>query len=131
VPATKELATIFNESEDKVVKALQVGKPVKYLDETIAKSDARVSDTLKISDMLVDCNTDVECCVIDKLYLENLLRYLHPKLTGLEYDILISQLSGLSQAQISKKFDVSNMKVSRSVKKITTLVQEYLDLTSP
>jgi RNA polymerase sigma factor (sigma-70 family) len=128
IPQTRELALYFNESEDKIVKALQIGKSVKYLDEAVTKSECRVSDTLKITDMLIDDDVNVEDCVLDRLYLENMLQTLNPYLTEVECKVLKGQLDGLTQAQISKNYRISTMKVSRSMKKIMALVQNYLTL---
>jgi RNA polymerase sigma factor (sigma-70 family) len=127
LPSTSEIASLLNVEETKVTKVLLIGKPVKYLDETVARSEFKVSDSFRMSDLLEDCNTDVECQAIDKIFMEDLLKNVRHGLNALEFKVLIGLLNGLNQAQISEKYTISNMKVSRSMKRIHILVQEYLN----
>lgn len=125
-PTVEELSIILDEKEEKICKALQIGKPVKYLEEhDYSNSDYNMTSL----DLLRD-DTDIYSQTVDKVYIESIIKAIRNNLTPLELDILKSQLKGHSQTNTAKICNVSQMRVSRAIKKIARLIQENTDIIS-
>lgn len=118
-PPPEFISDILRESKEKVVKALQVGQQVKYLDEPINDSPTKDATLL---DLLED-GTDIEDSVSNKLYVDNLIEAVKKVLSKREKEIFELRLNGLNQTQVAKKINVSPMKVSRVMQKITRLLK--------
>lgn len=122
MPSVDELGDLLDEDKGKIVKALQVGRPIKYLDETIARTD-----DMTLLDM-IDCSEEVEEDIVQEIFVSNVIEALTEKLTPLELDVLKMRLHGLSQTHTANKENISPMKVSRIMKKIAGLIQETPEL---
>lgn len=121
LPSVEELADILNESESKISKVLQIGKPVKYLDEQLGNdSNAQL---LSYIDLVDDKDDVTEVAVVDKLYVDSILEVIKNKLSPVEFRVLESQLNGYSQTQTAKEQNISQMRVSRIIKKIGNLIK--------
>lgn len=118
LPTVEELALLLDEKEEKIKKALQVGKPVKYLEE-------QISDSITCMDALEDDYTEnFEEKLIDKIHVDNIINAIRANLTPTEVDILLSQMKGLSQTQTAKEHKMSQMRVSRILKKVAHLINK-------
>jgi len=129
LPNTEEISILLNEDASKITKVLQIGKSVKYLDESFSFDNR--TDVCKFTDILTDSTVNIENDVIDKIYISQVLRNIRIKLSDPEVCVLKGQMEGLSQAQIAKINGISHMRVSRIVKKIATLIEKYKNLTPP
>jgi RNA polymerase sigma factor (sigma-70 family) len=126
-PNTSELALLLNEGEDKIIKALQIGKSVKYLSESIPVDGlCPKGKAPALEDVLVDRSINIEADAVDKFYMQDIVRALKPQLSNIEFKVLLGQLGGLTQAQIADQCEISSMKVSRSMRKIMGLARNYL-----
>jgi RNA polymerase sigma factor (sigma-70 family) len=124
LPSTEEIAILLNENEDKIIKVMQIGNSVRYLDESVKYLGAKY-DACTFTDMLTDTEVDIENDVVDKIYVSQVLNGIKNRLSDLEIKVLKGQIGGLSQAQIAKTNAISHMRVSRIVKKITSLIDNY------
>jgi RNA polymerase sporulation-specific sigma factor len=128
LPTTEEISILLNEDESKIVKVLQVGKSIKYLDEELLY-EQKYDMSCKFTDILADDSIHVENEVVDKVYISQVLRNIRIKLSDLEVSVLKGQMQGLSQTQIAKANLISHMRVSRIVKKIASLIEGYKNRT--
>jgi RNA polymerase sigma-B factor/RNA polymerase sporulation-specific sigma factor len=122
-PSTEDLAVLLNESEDKITKALQLGKPIKYLDENVQMADGGDTQYSQMQ-LIEDTGVPIDFDVVDKVYIESIIDSIRDKLTDTEIKVLYSQLDGYSQTQTAKEQNISQMKVSRIIKKIANLVKD-------
>lgn len=120
MPSVEDLALLLDESEDKISKALQIGNGVGYLDETV-----ETENSLPVSLMdLLGGNPSFEEDALENLYMDDVIDYLSEKLSAIELTILKLRLSGLSQSEAARHENVSLMRVSRTLKKIGTLMND-------
>ncbi len=125
LPSVEELEDLLGENREKINKALQVGRTVKYLDEEVAAGGEQSSLTLLD---LIDSNSDLEDDILDKVYVDSVLDKLSDKLTEKEMNVLRLRLAGYSQTQTAAKEHISQMRVSRIMKKVALLIKEHPDL---
>jgi RNA polymerase sporulation-specific sigma factor len=118
-PSVEELSVLLEEDEEKIKKAIQVGCSVKYLDEpvSIQSQDITLLDT-------VDSGVGIEDDIIDKVYVDSLLQAVKDKLSEKEIHVLKHRIGGYNQTQTAKKENISQMRVSRIMKKIAKLLEE-------
>lgn len=114
-PPPEQIAEIFNISIDKVIKVLQVGQRVRYLEEPI--NDYTLMDT-------IEDKVDIEHEIVNQLYIENTLKTVKKLLSEDEKRILELNIGGMNQTQIAKQENISQMKVSRVMRKIICLIEE-------
>lgn len=125
MPTVEELAYLLDEKEEKITKVLRVGKPVKYLDEYMHFDN----DTQSVSFLdLMDDSENVESFITDKVYIDNVIESIRNKLADVEVEVLKSQIDGYSQTQTAKDLDISQMRVSRIIKKVAHLLKDDTDL---
>lgn len=123
LPSVEDITMMLNEDEEKVQKALRVGKSVKYLDEPLKKEAGSFDEEITLLNLLESSyNTEEE--VLDKVYVDNIIKVVQKKLSEREADVLREKVEGLNQTQIAKKKNISQMKVSRIMKKIAKLLKE-------
>ena len=129
LPTVEELAVLLDEKEEKISKVLRVGKPVKYLEEHVQVNRVCNNPQQDISymDMIDDTAEDIEGIVVDKVYIDSILSTIKEKLTDVEIKVLYSQLNGHSQTQTAKDHSISQMRVSRIIKKIANMVKNYTE----
>jgi len=120
-PSVEELSMLLDEDEDKISKVLQVGKPVKYLDEQVKDNNNHNWD---LEDKSLD---NIEDIVVNKVYIDSIIDSIRNKLSEVELNVLKSQLNGFSQTQTAKEQNISQMRVSRIIKKIANLIKGYTD----
>lgn len=121
LPDVKELAEELGVNEEKVKKAIQIGKNVKYLDEDINNSENKAN--IKLLDTLTD-SLNIEEKVVNEVFVENIIEGLKQYLNQLELSVLRYRLEGFSQTETAKKLNISQMKVSRIMKKIANIIKE-------
>ncbi|MGA4519268.1 sigma-70 family RNA polymerase sigma factor [Solibacillus silvestris] len=123
LPTTDEIAFLLDESEDKISKALRIGKTVKYLDEPIHNDTGSVTvmDTLESSE-------GIETNVLDKVYVDTVIGIVKERLTEKEMCVLDHRMNGLNQTQIAKCENISQMRVSRIMQKVASLIQDDVQL---
>lgn len=118
-PTTEDLAVILDESEERITKALRVGQPVKYLEESIGQGEKK----LTYMDFIED-SASLEVDVIDKVYTESVIDSVSSKLSDKEISVLNLRVSGLNQTQTAEKENISQMRVSRIMKKVAHLLSD-------
>lgn len=123
LPNPTTISEMLDVDVDKIIKALQVGQTVKYLEEPVTNPQ-KVSgfQSTTLLDLIKDSN-DVEGEVVTKVYAEGLIEWVQAALTEKERRIFQHRLNGLNQTQVAKLEDVSQMKVSRVMKKIAELIK--------
>lgn len=121
LPPISDIALILSEDAEKVTKALQVGKGVKYLDEPV-ETDAQQSQVITLLD-IIDGGESIEDGVVDKVYVDTLIEIVKQKLSEKEANVLKRRLEGFNQTQTADIENISQMKVSRIVRKVARLLQ--------
>jgi len=117
MPSEKELAEILDVSEKRIREVFRAGSFVKSMDEPMENSDdGAMLCEISSESGGSDCSTDL--CAEDKIFIDNVLSIVHDKLSGTDIKILKLQLAGNSQSETAKELGLSNMKVSRTIKKI-------------
>lgn len=127
LPSTEELSELLDEDIDKITKVLQVGRPVKYLDEPISfvsptSSNSLLKDSGITLKDTIDDFLEVEDMLVNEIHARNILDYLEHRLSTREYEILKTRLLGYSQTETAKELNISPMKVSRALKKIADIL---------
>lgn len=118
LPTTEEISFLLDESEEKILKALCIGKTVKYLDEPVSESTSvTVLDTL-------DNGEGIESNILDKIYVDTVIKVVKERLTEKEISVLEHRIKGLNQTQTAKRENISQMRVSRIMQKVATLIHE-------
>ena len=120
-PPIEELAEMLGSDVEKVTKAIQIGRTVKYLDEPVTGD----SDTGCVS--MLDYVTEdfsLEEEVLDVVYVDSLIDEIKDCLSEKEESILRVRLSGLNQTQTAEKEDVSQMRVNRVMRKVAKIITE-------
>lgn len=108
-PSVEDLSCLLDESEDKIVKALTVGHPIKYLEE-LQTEESPIESLIH--------EESFEHDVIHKVYLEELLDCIRDQFSDKEIRIFLLSLNDLSQSQIAEKENLSIMQVNRIIKKV-------------
>lgn len=124
LPSTSELAILVDESEDKITKALRIGQNVKYLDEPITSYQ---SQDLTLLDT-IESDEGIEGDVLDKVYVDTVLSVVKEQLTDKEVKVLEHRICGFNQTQTAKRENISQMRVSRIMKKVAELLAEESQL---
>lgn len=120
-PSLEDLAELLDEPIEKIVKAKKIGRSVKYLDEPVSSHGDE--GNCSMLDFIQD-EIAVEDEVLDKVYVDSILDAVRDVLTEKEISILEHRISGLNQTQTAEKEDVSQMRVSRIMKKVAKLLRE-------
>lgn len=120
LPPIPDIAIMLDESEEKITKALQVGKGVKYLDEPVAQ-DITQSTVITLLD-IIDSGEGIEDGVIDRVYVDAILKSVKRKLSEKELAVLKRRLEGFNQTQTADIEDISQMRVSRIMKKVAKIL---------
>lgn len=123
MPSVCDLAYLLDEDEEKITKALQVGQSVKYLDEPLRNSGA--SSDLYVTRMdLIEDSAGIEDEVLDKVYVDAILSTVKKKLSEKEINVLKHRIEGLNQTQTAEKEGISQMRVSRIMKKVARMLKD-------
>jgi len=122
LPGAHEIAILLDEEEDKVNKALQVGKGVKYLDEPVG-SDDQHTQSVTLMDTIFS-GEDMEANVLDKMYVDAVLDSVKRKLSEQEVMVLKHRVDGLNQTQTADLEDISQMRVSRIMRKVAKMLDQ-------
>ncbi|MGM7682831.1 sigma-70 family RNA polymerase sigma factor [Cytobacillus sp. Hm23] len=121
-PTCESLATLLDEPVDTIAKVLQVGQAVKYLDEPIATEDG---ENLTLLDS-IEANEKVENIAIDKVYVDKVISVVKEYLDEKEQRILDYRIDGYNKTQTAKIENISQMRVSRIMKKVAELINEEI-----
>lgn len=120
LPSVEEIAILLDEDEDKIIKALQVGQSVRYLDEPIGETDDQNITLLDV----INNGEGIELDVVDKVYVDSVIDIVKSKLSEKEVSVLKHRISGLNQTQTAEKENISQMRVSRIMKKVAKIIKE-------
>jgi RNA polymerase sporulation-specific sigma factor len=125
LPSITALSEMLDEPKERIKKAVQVGKNVKYLDENIkqAPSVAAAIGTVTFLDLLED-KAQVESDVLDKVLVDTVIESIKDRLTEEEVRVLRTRIEGYNQTQTAEKERISQMKVSRIMKKVAALITD-------
>jgi RNA polymerase sigma factor (sigma-70 family) len=126
LPSIDDISIMLDEQEERVKKALQIGKTVKYLDEPVSSPRNNLgASTVPITslDLIVD-GAELEADVVDKVLVDSIIDSIRDKLTDKEVSVLRHRIDGFSQTQTANKESISQMRVSRIVKKVATLLKD-------
>lgn len=126
LPTIEELSLLLGENVEQIKKALDVGRPVKYLQEPFLKASASSHEAATALDVLKDEGRDVEEYVLDKLYVTALLAQLQNQISLKEWQVLQLRMAGYNQTQTAEFLNVSQMCVSRTMKKIQNISKNRL-----
>lgn len=114
LPPPKDLAAFFGTTEKRIKQVLKVGEFIKSIDES--------SDNMNYANN-IESNERVDLAVEDKLFIDTIIETVKEKLTDIEMEILKLQLSGNNQCDTARDLGISNMKVSRTVHKIRSILE--------
>lgn len=120
LPTATEIALLLDEEEEKINKALQVGKGVKYLDEPIGVVDQQ-AQAVTLMDTIYS-GENVEDGVVDKIYVDAVLESVKRKLSEKERTVLKHRVEGFNQTQTADMEDISQMRVSRIMRKVAKML---------
>ena len=130
LPSVEDLAILLDEKPDKITKVLQIGQPVRSLEWNVptkmAENRSSATD-LSLVELLHD-DVNIESDVVDMVYVDSIIDSIRSKLTDIEFNVLNSQLEGNSQTQTAREYDISQMRVSRIIKKIANLIRKHGDI---
>lgn len=122
LPSPEDLAIMLDSDEEKVKKALKIGKTVKYLDEpAIHNNSGGANEVVTHLDLIKD-EIDVEEYVVDKVIVDGIVDEISDSLTDKESAVLKARLAGYSQTEVAELMDISPIKVSRIIKKVQTIM---------
>lgn len=110
-PTISEIATVLDISKEDLVVAMESVQSTEYLYETIHQDDG--SPILLID--RISCNEGEDIDVIDRLALKEVLSGLEPKERQI---IMLRYFKDMTQCQVAKLLDMSQVQVSRIEKKI-------------
>lgn len=119
-PPVDELATMLEVDEEKVIKAIQIGRTVKYLDEPVSNEPDGGASMMDY----VREDFSLEEDVLDTVYVDSLIAEIKDCLSDKEEKILRVRLSGLNQTQTAEREEVSQMRVNRVMRKVARVLTE-------
>lgn len=122
LPAAHEIAMLLDEEEEKVNKALQIGKGVKYLDEPVGADDQH-PQSVTLMDTIYSAE-NIEEDILDKMYVDAVLESVKRKLSEQEVTVLKHRVDGFNQTQTADMEDISQMKVSRIMRKVAKMLNQ-------
>lgn len=132
LPSVEDLAIMLDATEAQITKALQIGKTVKYLDDPqISRQHGYggfEDKTVTLLDLIEDTSVEVEQDVLDKLYTESVIEQIKSKLSPKELQVLNWRLQGYNKTQTANLENISQMRVSRIMKKVEEIVRKCTDL---
>lgn len=120
----EDTAILLDESEEKIIKAMQIGQPVKYLNEPISSVQ---SQELTFLDTM-ESGVGIEEDIIDRVYVDSIIDTVKEKLTEKELLVLQHRIGGYNQTQAAKRENISQMRVSRIMKKVAKLLEDKVSL---
>jgi RNA polymerase sigma factor (sigma-70 family) len=123
LPSVEELADILDEPEERITKALRVGQPVKYLDEPMKRGSVDAGTVNSTSIDFIEDAQDVEMSVVDKVYVDSLIEAVSDRLSTQEIKVLSLRASGINQTQTAERLGISQMRVSRIMKKVAGILK--------
>jgi RNA polymerase sporulation-specific sigma factor len=122
MPNLSDVAIMLDEQEERVKKAVQVGKTVKYLDETVSsRQSVGMANTVTLLDMIPD-DVHLEASVLDKVLIDSVINSIKENLSTKEESVLRTRIEGYNQTQTADKERISQMRVSRIMKKVAALL---------
>lgn len=123
LPSIPDIAMMLDEDEEKITKALRVGKGVKYLDEPVG-SDIQQSQVVTLLD-IIDSGEGIEDGVVDKVYVDAVIESVKRKLNEKELSVLKRRLEGFNQTQTADIEDISQMRVTRIMRKVARMLDSH------
>jgi RNA polymerase sigma factor (sigma-70 family) len=126
LPSVAELAMMLDSDVESVTKAMMIGNRVVYLDEPhrqLGQSKGNDGEVTML-DLIMDQQV-LEHDVVDKVYAETVVDWLRDRLKEEEIRVLQWRMCGYNQAQAAQKEQMSQMRVSRIMKKISNLLTDH------
>lgn len=121
LPSIKDLAAILGEDEEKIEKAIRIGRSVRYLDEPISKKND--TNTITLLDTL-NSGIEIEDDVLDRIYIDSILEKVKDRLSEKELRILQHRINGLTNLEVAEQENLSKMIVNQIMKKVARLIEE-------
>jgi RNA polymerase sigma factor (sigma-70 family) len=129
-PTISELSKMLNVSEEKISKVICVGRNVKSLDEQSSNEgwfNKSLDNTEFINNTESSGSYNTHNSIVDKIYVDSLVDSIKDRLSDVELSVVKSQLAGYTQTQTAKINNISQMRVSRIIKKTASLLSTSLD----
>lgn len=127
-PDVEALSQMLEEPVDKIKKAKTFGQPIKYLDEPNFQTSNGVQKNTYMD--LIEDSFLIDEYVSSKLDTELLIEYLKTKVNSTDLRILELRIQGLTQTQVAQAEKISQMRVSRSIKKLLLIIEDYYKMYS-
>jgi RNA polymerase sporulation-specific sigma factor len=126
LPPVADLAMMLDSDVESVTKAMVIGKKVVYLDEPHRNQGQSKGPDCEVTmlDLIMDQQV-LEHDVVDKVYAETVVEWLRGRLKEEEIRVLQWRMCGFNQAQAAEKERMSQMRVSRIMKKISNLLHDH------
>lgn len=120
-----EIADALERPVEDVYKAWCLGSRTYELDRPITSQTSNDSGAgLTWTDVLKNDEIDLSDNVVDQIYLENVLNSVKESLDEFECGVLEKKIKGDLQSDIAREYDVTQMKISRTVKKIREMLMD-------
>ena len=124
MPTSSELSEMLGVEEDKIVKALTVGKPVKMFEEYIEQSEDD-SSPLPFVELIADESPQAEDFICDREDWKDMFDALKEFYTSSELKAFYSYLQGDSWYCIARDSHTTTQKVKELVADIGKTIKEY------
>ncbi|SNS20715.1 RNA polymerase sigma-B factor/RNA polymerase sporulation-specific sigma factor [Anaerovirgula multivorans] len=116
LPSVEDLAYILGETESSITKALTIGRHVTPISVCLEDGcRAMLQD---------ETGGEIEDGVVGKLYVDSILDMVRDKVTEKEMEIIEHMLKDCNQTQTAKSTGVSQMRVSRIMKKVAEMLKD-------
>lgn len=123
-----EVAEALEKPVEDVYKAWCIGSKVYELDRKVPSNNGGCGNSMFTwTESLEDSDPAIADEVIDRIYLESLLDSVKSNLNEFECKVLAQKIKGDMQSEIAKEYDVSQMQISRIMKKVRTLLTKELE----
>ncbi len=132
MPSISDVAIMLDEQEERVKKAIQVGRAVKYLDEKVSslafiKGTGSAGNPVTLLDLIQD-EMHLEEDVLDKVLIDSVINSIKESLQDKEIEVLRTRIAGYNQTQTAERENISQMRVSRIMKKVAALLAGVDDI---
>jgi RNA polymerase sigma factor (sigma-70 family) len=119
LPSITSISKTLNSDEEQVQKIIQIDQNPLYLDEL---QEVDYSQQFLFVEPLITNNEDD----FSTIFVDTIFKKLEQILSPLELQVLKLKMDGYKQVDIAKKLNISDIKVSRILKKAAPYIQEIL-----
>lgn len=124
LPSHSDIAILLDDTEEKVTKAIKVGRTVKYLDEEVRSHANTEEHVVTLMDILPG-SEETESEIVDRVYVDSIIDLVRMKLSEKELQVLKHRIEGLNQTQTAERENMSQMRVSRIMKKVAKFLEGH------